>query len=162
MPQNKPLKTLANHLRTGYNTRMKKPNNQNTLLTLPVNHTDISAMFGMMIAHSDIVNIGPDSPMSEVFLQFGNQLSEQGFIEGMGGEGKITETGKEGKATFEIPVWGVMEVATAIIAMEEVTENFEHLRHLLIWDPFMQKANRIMKFGENEESAGGESFLSMN
>ena len=46
--------------------------------------------------------------------------------------------------------------------MEEVTENFEHLRHLLIWDPFMQKANRIMKFGENEESAGGESFLSMN
>ena len=141
---------------------MKKPNNQSTLLTLPVNHTEISAMFGVMVAHSDIVNIESGSPMSEVFLQFGNQLSNQGFIEGMGEKGKITETGKEGKATFEIPVWGVMEVATAIIALEEVTENFDHLKHLLLWDPFMQKAARIMEFGESEESAGGENFLSMN
>jgi len=141
---------------------MKTPNNENTLLTLPINHTDISAMFGMMVAHPDIVNIKRDSPMSEVFLNFGSQLSDQGFIEGMGEKGKITETGKEGKATFEIPVWGVMEVATAILALEKVTENFEHLRHMLIWDPFMQKANRIMEFGESEESAGGENFLSMN
>jgi hypothetical protein len=123
---------------------------------------EISAMFGVMVAHSDIVNIGPGSMMSEVFLQYGQQLTDQGFIEGMGEKGKITETGKEGKATFEIPVWGVMEVAQSIIALEEVTENFEHLKHMLTWDPFMQKAARIMEFGENEESAGGENFLSMN
>jgi len=140
---------------------MKTPNNQNTLLTLPINPTETSAMFGMMVNNSDIVNIAKGTPMSEVFLNFGQQLSDQGFIDGMG-EGTITETDKEGKANFTIPVWGVMEVAQSILALEEVTENFEHLRHLLIWDPFMQKAARIMEFGENEESAGGENFLSMN
>ena len=140
---------------------MKKPNNYDTLLTLPINQQEASAMFGMMVANPDLINIKQDSPMGEVFLNFGQQLSDQGFIDGMG-EGTITETDKEGKANFAIPVWGVMEVAKSILALEGVTENFEHLKHMLLWDPFMQKANRILEFGENEESAGGESFLSMN
>ena len=140
---------------------MKTPNNYDTLLTLPINHKETEAMFGAMVAHPDLVNIKQGSMMGEVFLNFGNQLSDQGFIEGMG-KGTITDTDKEGKANFEIPVWGVMEVAKSILALEEVTENFEHLKHMLLWDPFMQKANRILEFGENEESAGGENFLSMN
>jgi hypothetical protein len=140
---------------------MKTPNNTNTLLTLPINPLETSAMFGMMVNNPDLVDFDIGSAMSQVFLHFGNQLSEQGFIDGLG-EGKITETDKEGKANFEIPVWGVMEVATAILALEKVAGHIEHLRHLLLWNPFMEKANRIMEFGETEESAGGESFLSMN
>jgi len=140
---------------------MKTPNNENTLISLPIHPKETSAMFGMMVANPDLINIKQDSPMGEVFLNFGQQLSDQGFIDGMG-EGTITETDKEGKANFAIPVWGVMEVAKSILALEGVTENFEHLKHMLLWDPFMQKATRIMEFGENEESAGGESFLSMN
>ena len=82
---------------------MKTPNNTNTLLTLPINPLEASAMFGMMVAHPDIVNIDRDSIMGEVFLQFGNQLSEQGFIDGLG-EGKMTETDKEGKANFNLDI----------------------------------------------------------
>ena len=119
-------------------------------------------MFGVMVANPDIVNIKQGSLMCEVFLNFGQQLSDQGFIEGMGEEGKITDTDKEGNATFAIPVWGVIEVAKSILALEEVTSPLEHLKHMLIWDPFVQKSNRIMEFGETEESASAENFLSMN
>ena len=140
---------------------MKKPNSYDTLLTLPINPLEASAMFGVMVANSDLLNLSPDSLIGQVFMQFGHQLSNQGFIKGMG-EGKITNTDKEGDATFEIPVWGVMVIAEAILTLKKVTEGLEHLHHMLLWDPFVQKANRIVEFGETEESASAENFLSMN
>ena len=142
---------------------MKKPNDMNTLLYLPIDPTDAKAMFGEVVVNAEELgfDITKGSPLAEVMYNFGCQLETQGFLE-WNDEGNIEATGKEGDATFSIPCWGVMEVGTAILAMEDKSATLNHLQHLLMWDPFMQKANRIIEFGATEESAGGENFLSMN
>ena len=144
---------------------MKKPNDMNTLLSLPIDPTEAKAMFGEVVVRADTLgfDISKDSPLAEVMFNFGCQLETQGFLKwNDDGDGSIEATGKEGDATFSIPCWGVMEVGTAILAMEDKSATLDHLKHLFLWDPFMQKANRIMEFGATEESAGGENFLSMN
>jgi len=142
---------------------MKKPNDMNTLLYLPIDATEAKAMFGEVVVNAEELgfDISKGSPLAEVMFQFGVQLEAQGFLK-WNDDGNIEATGKEGDATFSIPCWGVMEVGTAILAMEGKSETLNHLKHLFMWDPFMQKANRIIEFGATEESAGGENFLSMN
>ena len=142
---------------------MKKPNDMNTLLSLPIDAIEAKAMFGEVVVNAEELgfDITKGSPLAEVMYNFGVQLEAQGFLE-WNDDGSIEATGKEGDATFSIPCWGVMEVGTAILAMEDTSESLNHLQHLLMWDPFMQKANRIIEFGATEESAGGENFLSMN
>jgi|6_EtaG_2_1085325.scaffolds.fasta_scaffold100107_1 hypothetical protein len=144
---------------------MKKPNDMNTLLSLPIDAIEAKAMFGEVVVNAEELgfDISKGSPLSEVMYNFGCQLETQGFLKwNDDGDGSIEATGKEGDATFSIPCWGVMEVGTAILAMEDKSATLDHLKHLFLWDPFMQKANRIMEFGATEESAGGENFLSMN
>ena len=142
---------------------MKKPNDMNTLIYLPIDPTEAKAMFGEVGVNAEKLgfDITKGSPLAEVMYNFGCQLETQGFLE-WNDDGSIEATGKEGDATVSIPCWGVMEVGTAILAMEDTSESLNHLQHLLMWDPFMQKANRIIEFGATEESAGGENFLSMN
>ena len=142
---------------------MRKPNDMNTLLSLPIDATEAKAMFGEIVVNAEELgfDISKGSPLAEVMYNFGVQLEAQGFLE-WNDDGSIEATGKEGDATFDIPCWGVMEVGTAILAMEDKSATLNHLQHLLMWDPFMQKANRIIEFGATEESAGGENFLSMN
>jgi len=142
---------------------MKKPNDMNTLLYLPIDATEAKAMFGEVVVNAEELgfDISKGSPLAEVMFQFGVQLEAQGFLK-WNDDGNIEATGKEGDATFSIPCWGVMEVGTAILAMEGKSETQNHLKHLFMWDPFMSKAHRIIEFGATEESAGGENFLSMN
>ena len=141
---------------------MKKPNDMDTLLTLSINPDLAMTLFGDIVGHAEklSLDISEGSPLGEVMYNFGLQAQNQGFLKLTDTE--CSRTSKSGQATFELPCWAVMRVAHAILALEPVISNRAHFTHISLWDPFVQKANRIIEHGENEESAGGDSFLSMN
>jgi|TARA_Y100000310_G_scaffold187534_1_gene187577 hypothetical protein len=141
---------------------MKKPNDMDTLLTLPLNPDHAMILFGDIVGHAEklSLDISGGSLLGMVMFNFGLQVRDQGFLKLTDTE--YSRTSKSGQATFELPCWGVMEVAHAILALEPVVSKTAHFTHVALWNPFVQKANRIIEHGENEESAGGDSFLSMN
>ena len=145
-----------------YNTRMKKPNDMDTLLSLPIDLDRAMALFAKIVTNAERANLdlSKGSALEHVLFNFGLQAQNQGFLKLS--ETECSRTSKNGLTTFELPCWGVMEVSSAILALDSIVSKEVHHKHILLWNPFMQKAYRIMDFGATEESAGGENFLSMN